>query len=128
MFTIRNRNRFVCVALLGLFVFSASDVAAQSYAKRRSSRRHIHTNRSFGHVTLSDYDRSDRNLFNLTLESTSLGEDVGRMFVEGRENRLSLIIESYQSGDQNRGISLWGQFVDNLADYDQPVDLDRIAL
>jgi len=128
MFTNRTMNHTVCFALLGLFAFSASDATGQTYAKRRITRRHIHTNQTFGHVTLSDYDRSDRNLFNLTLESTSLGDDVGRMFGEGRENRLTLIIESFQSGDQNRGLSLWGQFIDNLADYDQPVDLDRIAL
>lgn len=128
MFKFRNHYRFVCIALLGLFACTASDATGQTYAKRRSSRQHIHTNRTFGHVTLSNYDRSDRNLFNLTLESTSLGDDVGRMFGDGRENRLTLVIESFQSGDQNRGLSLWGQFIDNLADYDQPVDLDRIAL
>ena len=123
-----RHNRRVHVLLVGLLVLAVGEATGQTYVKRRPVRRHIATNRTFGHLTLSDYDRGERNLFSLMLDGTTLGDGVGGTFGSGRANRLQLIIKSFQSDDRTRGISLWGEFVDNLADYHQPVDLDRVAL
>lgn len=127
MYGIKHVNRFGLTIGLVVALFAA-DASAQNYTKRRRTRSYVPTNHTFGHVSLSNYDGDEQNLFSLILESTTLGDDFGQAFGGGRSNRLGLIVQSFQSNDRDRAVSLWGEFVDNLADYDRPVDLDRVAL
>jgi len=68
------------------------------------------------------------NIRPVILRSARVTHVVLDRFEDRRRDQLHLVIRHFEEGHRARALEVWGGFVDGLADYREPIDLDEVML
>jgi hypothetical protein len=107
-----------------------------SSEKRRAApaepqKRFVRTRRDFGHVRVARCHRRDDGHLHIRpilVRSAKVRPVVLDRFEERRREHLRSIIRHFRTGQRQQAVSAWRVFVDGLAEYHEPIDLDEVML
>lgn len=104
----------------------------ESRPRRLHPRKaYVPTRREYGHVRVARRSRHGDQRFNIRpviLRSARVTPVVLDYFDDPRRDQLHLVIRHFKEGHRSRALEVWGGFVDGLADYREPIDLDEVML
>jgi hypothetical protein len=98
--------------------------------REHPQRSYVRTRRDYGHVRLTRRERHEGrlNVRPIIVKSARVSPVVLQRFEDRRRDQLQLVIQHYREGRRTEGLETWTGFVNGLADYPEPVDLDDVML
>ncbi len=110
----------------------SSGSAAASDARRTQKRKsYVRPRKAYGHVRVARHHRRDDGRLDIRpimARSARVRPVVLNRFEERHRGQVHLMIQHVKDGHRKKALDLWGLFVEGLADYHEPIDLDEIML